>query len=71
MNVGLKSFTIMRHSDTMLCHVYMDGGNSCAVSSIRVPRQGAGSHLTLADYVAAARAHAKQYHPEVREEDLK
>jgi hypothetical protein len=64
----LRSFTIWRQSDTMTCHVWLDGGSVCLMRTpIPVPQDQGGSHRSVADYVAAAQEHLKKYHPKEAE----
>lgn len=63
----LRSFTVMRDSDYMLCNVWHDGGSKCTRSDRAIlieARQGDGcSHRSVADYHDAAMAHLQEYHP--------
>lgn len=60
----LRSFTIWRQSDSMTCHVWLDGGSMCMMTTqIKVPQDQGGSHRSVADYVAAAKEHLEKYHP--------
>lgn len=63
----LRSFTVMRDSDTMLCNVWHDGGSICTQSdrAIQINRRlGDGcSHRSVADYRDAALAHLAECHP--------
>lgn len=59
----LRSFTVMRQSDAMLCHVWVDGGSNCDGRGVPVRAGSAGSHLSLADYHDAAMNHLKDHHP--------
>lgn len=64
----LRSFTVMRQSDTMLCNVWHDGGSVCEQSDRAIPitpRPGDGcSHRSVADYHDAAMKHLVEFHPD-------
>lgn len=63
----LRSFTIFRQADGLLCHVWADGGSKCEHNVgrvIEVRRQRGGSHPSVADYIAAAEKHLQEAHPE-------
>lgn len=63
----LRSFTVMRQSDQMLCNVWADGGSKCPQPDRAIPiptRPGDGcSHRSVADYHDAAMAHLIECHP--------
>lgn len=64
----LHSFTVMRDSDYLLCHVWMDGGSICPTYvekpfAIPVPQRRGGSHRSVLDYEVAALNHLEEAHP--------
>lgn len=62
----LRSFGVMRQSDTMICHVWADGGSACTLGEeqIRVRGFRGSSHLSAADYRDAALEHLAEFHPQ-------
>lgn len=58
----LDDMTILRETDRMICHHWLNGGERCDKEMIEVPPSHAGSHRTLADYLRAAEHHFEQVH---------
>jgi hypothetical protein len=67
----LRSFTVARQSDMVLCHVWSDGGSVCPMNTaIRVPLNGGGSHPSVADYVNVSLDHLREHHPKEYAEQM-